>query len=77
MLRVLHDMKALQPGDRVAFKPEVIRRTGNHPHTAGMRGTVMDLLGGVARIECAGTYDSEDGRTVRWIPTANLRKIKP
>ena len=65
------------PGVTVKFSPSVVARCG--PVAGKMRGTVLRLTchGKVAVVDCGGTWDAEDGRTVRSIPTNNLSGIAP
>jgi hypothetical protein len=33
------------------------------------------MVGRVARVDTHGTYPNEDGKSIRWIPLANLTPI--
>lgn len=58
--------------DAVMFKDSVVRRCGHSKDVADMRGVVISMSGNIARVETNGTWPAEDGRTVRWIPVANI-----
>lgn len=61
--------------DTVQFNAAVVRRTQHDARVAAMRGTVLAIKGNVAEVDTGGTYNSEDGRAVRFIPVANLARI--
>ena len=67
----------LKIGDKVCFKTSVVKRVQGDVTTAGMRGVVVEIVcdGKVARVDCGNTFTSEDGRTIRGIPVANLTKF--
>ena len=65
----------MKPGDEVVFKGAVIKRMGHDPRTVAMKGVVLSVKENTVQVDCRGTFDSEDGRSVRWIPVANLAKI--
>ena len=63
----------MKVGDKVAFKHNVTRRTGNDNSA---RGIVTAVRGPVVSVDFNGTWiKHEDGGTVRHIPVANLRRV--
>ena len=66
---------SLRVGDKVGFAASVVARTEGH--AASMRGTIVRFSanGQIAFVECGETFISEDGRTLRGIPTHNLRMM--
>jgi len=68
-------MKTAKQNQRVAFTQDVIRRARDQARTANMRGTILEVYGRVARVDTHGTYPNEDGKSIRWIPLANLTPI--
>jgi len=65
-------MSKITIGTRVMFTSVVVRQAGHSARTANMRGDVLSIAGKVATVDCGDTFTSEDGRTVRSIPLANL-----
>jgi hypothetical protein len=59
--------------DKVRFKREVLARTQGHGQK--MVGTIVALHESTAMVETNGTWVSEEGRSVRCIPLANLEKV--
>ena len=68
----------MKRGDIVCFTAEVVKRSGHNAIIANMRGAVVEMIsaGKVARVNCRGTYDRDDGQQIRSIPTRNLSVIK-
>ncbi len=62
----------MKTGDKVRFKGAVIKRTMHDGRVVAMRGVVLSVKGNIAQVDCQGTYNSEEGNSVRWIPIANL-----
>ena len=65
-------MKKITIGSRVMFSAAVVRQAGHCARTANMRGTVLSIAGRVATVDCGDTFTSDDGRSVRGVPLANL-----
>lgn len=61
-------------GDEVKFAPAVVKRMENDARIKNMRGTIIQIMSGgkVALVDTHGTFVSEEGSSVRGIPTANL-----
>lgn len=67
-------MTTLKPGDTVALKQTVLRRTDHIGASA--RGTVVSVRDNIVRVDWHGTWIAhEDGGTVRSIPAANLTRV--
>lgn len=63
----------IQPGDTVAFKASVVKRSHD---AASMRATVLSVTKDIATIDHKGTWlPHENGSNVRHIPLANLTHI--
>jgi len=59
---------AIELGDEVVFKGEVIRRSGHSEFATTFRGVVVELDGGMCGVE---VYER-----VRYVPVANLAPIR-
>lgn len=64
----------LKKGDYVMFSDSVVSRAGHDKTIADMRGIVIDIVshGAVAVVDTNGTFISEEGKSIRYIPVKNL-----
>lgn len=66
----------IRAGDNVAFSAAVGRRCGHDKRTGDARGRVVSVAGRVAEVDFEGTFTREDGERVRWVPVANLVRVR-
>lgn len=66
----------IRAGDNVAFSAAVVRRCGHDKRTGDARGRVVSVDGRVAEVDFEGTWSDADGRHVRWVPVANLVRVR-
>ena len=68
-------MPTLNVGDKVAFTASVCKRIGT-PQVKQAQGVVVAIISteGVS-VDFQGTWSNEDGRMIRAVPVANLRKV--
>jgi len=63
-------------GDVVKFNIATVDRLSggdpSHAHARDMRGTITDVFGRSCLVETGGSWNAEDGRSIRGIPMANL-----
>lgn len=68
-------MLTLNVGDKVAFTTAVCAHIGT-PQVKQAQGVVVGIISPAGvRVDFQGTWDSEDGRMIRAVPIANLRKV--
>jgi len=66
----------MKKGDTVKFVESVVRRTEGQ--VAHLRGTLIKFVshGKVAVVDFHGTWDNEEGKSVRYVPANNLTAVK-
>jgi hypothetical protein len=76
-IKIIRSNSMIKIGDKVVFKNSVVVRAGHDKYIADMRGEVLEIMGygKIAKVDCGNTFVGQDGKTVRFIPIANLQKF--